>query len=229
MFNKGGMSEVIWDPLFCFLHLNIIPDVAPVFIHIDCSFSGLCRQHDLCICAEVIWRTSYNTSHVYLFLPVSYHTCATCLLFCLIYILVWWKQIKEKNPDLSSFLFDLDNQIFPVVEMVTRNGSQKWDHPPVSWLCVFVKGSGMSVLLKEFSFEISQANKVSGECVWRIFKILHHACIQTFLAFHDSAFFFSLQSCSTVFCALHNCQILKLSWNATNKYLLTATSRCSVN
>lgn len=39
----------------------------------------------------------------------------------------------------------------------------------------------MSVLLKEFSFEISQANKVSGECVWRIFK--------TFLAFHDSAFF----------------------------------------
>lgn len=47
----------------------------------------------------------------------------------------------------------------------------------------------MSVLLKEFSFEISQANKVSGECVRRIFKMLHHACIQTFLAFHDSAFF----------------------------------------
>lgn len=82
----------------------------------------------------------------------------------------------------------------------------------------------MSVLLKEFSLEISQANKVSGECVWRIFKILYHACIQTFLAFHDSAFF--LQSCSTV---LHNCQILKLSWKATNKYLLTATSRCSIN
>lgn len=43
----------------------------------------------------------------------------------------------------------------------------------------------MSVLLKEFRLEISQANKASGERVWRIFKILYHACIQTF---HDSAF-----------------------------------------
>lgn len=85
----------------------------------------------------------------------------------------------------------------------------------------------MSVLLKEFSFEISQANKVSGECVRRIFKILHHACIQTFLAFHDSAFF--PYKAAVQYCALHNCQILKLSWNATNKYLLTATSCCSVN
>lgn len=135
------------------------------------------------LCAEAIWRTSYNTSHVYLFLPVSYHTCATCLLFCLIYILVWWKLIKEKKnwPFIIFIRFRQSNvvQIFPVVEMVTGNGSQKWDPPPVSWLCVFVKGSGMSVLLKEFSLEISQANKVSGECVWRIFKILHHANISS--------------------------------------------------
>lgn len=85
----------------------------------------------------------------------------------------------------------------------------------------------MSVLLKEFRLEISQANKVSGERVWCIFKILYHACIPTFLAFHDSTY--KLTYKAAVQYALHNCQILKWSWNATNKYLLTATSRCSIN
>lgn len=45
--------------------------------------------------------------------------------------------------------------------MVTRNFSLNSYLPPISWLCVFVEGSGMSVLLKEFSFVTPQANKVN--------------------------------------------------------------------
>lgn len=97
-----------------------------VFLVFAKNLHGLwrCIKHQcVCLCVRGgLFGLPDSVLHVYLLLPVSYHTCtstATCVLPCNICIIVWWKRIKY----LSNFCVFWQSKVASVFthdEMATR-------------------------------------------------------------------------------------------------------------
>lgn len=123
MFNKGGMSEVIWDPLFCFLHLNIIPDLCCACLHphwlqffwpfVDnmVGFRRCIKQ--ICVFVQRPFDVLHTIPAMFTSSCQLATTPAQLVSFSVWYISLYDENwLKKKNPDLSSFLFGLDNQMW---------------------------------------------------------------------------------------------------------------------